>query len=380
MEGESLDRVEDAVQAVRKGRIVIVVDDEDRENEGDLVIAAEKVTPEAINFMARHGRGLICLSMTGERLDQLHIPMMVEHNRSKYGTAFTVSIEARHGVTTGISAADRARTILTAIHPATQPFDLVQPGHVFPLRARPGGVLERAGQTEASLDLARLAGLYPAGVICEIMNEDGTMARTPELVGVARRHGLMIVSVADIIAYRLRNETFVRKVAESKLPTDYGEFTVAVFENSLDREHHLAFTLGSISPGDPVLVRVQLQSTLGDVFRCARSGGGEQLRSALRMIRDQGRGILVYLRLEGRGDGLADEVLSYAVGASSDRRAAPEDDDNTDLRTYGIGAQILKQLGAGRILLITSHHRKIVGLQGFGLTVVEQVPLKQAAD
>jgi 3,4-dihydroxy 2-butanone 4-phosphate synthase / GTP cyclohydrolase II len=366
-----LDRVEDAIEAFREGGIVIVVDDEDRENEGDFAIAAEKVSPGAINFMARHGRGLICLSLSGERLDQLQIPMMVEENTSKLGTAFTVSIEAKHGITTGISAADRARTILTAIDPRTRPDDLARPGHVFPLRARPGGVLERAGQTEASVDLARLAGLSPAGVICEIMNEDGTMARAPQLADVARAHGLKMVSVAEIIAYRLRNETFVRKVGEAQVATPLGDFTAVAFENTLDREIHLALTTGAVRTDAPVLVRVQTQSTLGDVFHLLGNDTGARLQTALRMIRESGSGIVVYLRQE-KASAVASEIRAHASGDGfrEPGSALP------DPRLYGIGAQILKQLGAGKIRLITDHPRKMSALQGFGLAVVEQVPME----
>jgi 3,4-dihydroxy 2-butanone 4-phosphate synthase/GTP cyclohydrolase II len=369
--------VEEAIEDIRQGRIVIVVDDEDRENEGDLTIAAAKVTPEKINFMAKHGRGLICLAMTGQRLDELHIPMMVGENTSKFGTAFTVSIEARHGVTTGISAADRAKTILTAVDPKTTPADLARPGHIFPLRAQSGGVLMRAGQTEASVDLARLAGLYPAGVICEVMNEDGTMARVPELSEVAGQHGLKLVTVADIIAYRLKTEMFVRQVAESAFPTEFGDFRIVLFENLLDREHHLALVKGEIDSNTPVLVRVHSQSTVADVFYSLRSGGRNELRAALKMINDAGRGVLVYLRQEEKGLNLAEEIKSYAIqnGGSKPADASPAQNSDADLRIYGIGAQILRALGIRRIRLLTNHPKKIVGLQGYGLTVTEQVHL-----
>jgi len=369
--------VEAVIEDIRQGRIVIVVDDEDRENEGDLTIAAAKVTPETINFMAKYGRGLICLALTGQRLDELHIPMMVGENTSKFGTAFTVSIEARHGVTTGISAADRAKTILTAIDPKTKPSDLARPGHIFPLRAQSGGVLARAGQTEASVDLARLAGLYPAGVICEVMNEDGTMARVPELSEVARQHDLKLVTVADVIAYRLRNETFVKQVAESAFPTEFGDFRIMVFENQLDQEHHVALVKGNIDPNTPVMVRVHSQSTVSDVFYSLRSGGRNELRAALKMINDAGRGVLIYLRQEEKGLNLVEEIKSYATqnGGSNPGETSLSQNSDMDLRIYGIGAQILRALGVRKIRLLTNHPKKIVGLQGYGLTVMEQVHL-----
>ncbi len=369
--------VEEVIEDIRQGRIVIVVDDEDRENEGDLTIAADKVTPGKINFMAKYGRGLICLALTGQRLDDLHIPMMVGENTSKFGTAFTVSIEARHGVTTGISAADRAKTILTAIDPKTKPSDLARPGHIFPLRAQSGGVLARAGQTEASVDLARLAGLYPAGVICEVMNEDGTMARVPELSEVARQHDLKLVTVADIIAYRLKNETFVKQVAESAFPTEFGDFRIMVFENQLDQEHHVALVKGNIDPNTPVMVRVHSQSTVADVFYSLRSGGRNELRAALKMINDAGKGVLVYLRQEEKGLNLVEEIKSYATqnGGSNPGETSLSQNSDMDLRIYGIGAQILRALGVRKIRLLTNHPKKIVGLQGYGLTVMEQVHL-----
>src|SRR5262245_9152072 len=326
--------------------------------------------------MARYGRGLICLPLTAERLDQLNIPLMVEGNTSKYGTAFTVSIEARHGVTTGISAADRATTILTAINPRSMPSDLVRPGHVFPLRARAGGVLERAGQTEAAVDLARLAGLSPAGVICEVMNQDGTMARVAELRKVARRHRLKIITVADLIAFRLKNETFVHRITEAEVPTEFGEFRVIVFENSLDHQHHVALVKGTVDPNEPTLVRVQSQSTIADVFHSLLSESGAQLRAALSMIEEAGAGVVVYLRQEGGGTGLAEEISRYELGRHGPIAAeAVWLESNSDLRVYGIGAQILTQLGVRKLRLLTNHPKKIIGLQGYGLTVIEQVPL-----
>lgn len=361
--------IEEAIEDIRQGKIVIVVDDEDRENEGDFTMAAEKVTPHAINFMTRYGRGLVCLPMTGERLDELRLPLMVDSNTSPFGTAFTVSIEARTGVTTGISASDRATTILTAISPDTAPSDLVSPGHVFPLRARPGGVLERAGQTEAAVDLARLAGLTPAGVICEVLNEDGTMARVPELLEVAGRHGLKLVTVADLIRFRLKTESFVHKVAESDLPTVFGDFRVVVFQNSLDRESHIALVKGDIRPEDATLVRVHTQSTLADVFHSRLSQSGDELRAALGLIEEAGCGVLVYLRHEDKQGSLAREVLS--AGESTQTGEGTKED--IDLRVYGVGAQILRQLGVRRLRLLTNHPKKIIGLQGYGLAVVEQL-------
>jgi 3,4-dihydroxy 2-butanone 4-phosphate synthase / GTP cyclohydrolase II len=369
--------VEEAIEDIRLGRMVIVADDEDRENEGDLTMAASKITPEAINFMTKYGRGLICLAMTGERLDELHLPMMVGENTSKFGTAFTVSIEARQGVTTGISAADRAHTILTAINPQSKHYDLARPGHIFPLRARSGGVLMRAGQTEASVDLARLAGLYPAGVICEVMSDDGTMARVPELIEVAQRHDLKLVTVADIIAYRLKNEPFVKPVAEADFPTEFGDFKIVIFENMLDHDHHIALMKGTIDPETPVLVRVHSQSTTADVFRSLHSGCRNELLVALKTIQEAGSGILVYLRQEEKGETLVNEIRSYAMknpdlqsldseitGCSSD-----------DLRIYGIGAQMLRELGVRKIRLLSNHPKRIIGLHGYGLTVTERVPL-----
>ncbi len=371
------DSITDAIEEIRQGRIIIVLDDEDRENEGDFTLAAEKATPEAINFMARYGRGLICLAMTGERLDTLGLPLMVGHNTTKYGTAFTVSMDARNGVTTGISAADRAATILTAVNPASTSADLVRPGHVFPLRARPGGVLARAGQTEAAVDFARLAGLHPAGVICEVMKEDGAMAREPELREVARQHGLKMVTVADLIAFRLRTEILVRKLSEATLATEFGAFRILAFENILDNETHLALVKGEIHEDEPVLVRVQTQSTMDDVFHSLRSGNANQVSAALRAIESAGSGVFVYLRQEAKGVCLADELRSYAQkdDGKGSAGAIGSPSYHADPRVYGIGAQILRALSVRRIRLLTNHPRRIAGLQGYGITVVEQVPL-----
>ncbi|MBI4446740.1 MAG: 3,4-dihydroxy-2-butanone-4-phosphate synthase [Acidobacteria bacterium] len=369
-----LDSIEDALADIREGKMVIVVDEEDRENEGDLTMAAEKITPEGVNFMARYGRGLICLSLTPERLEELQIPLMVSENQSTYETAFCVSIEARYNVSTGISAADRAVTILTAIHPRTRPQDLVRPGHVFPLRARRGGVLKRAGQTEASVDLARIAGLYPAGVICEIMNDDGTMARLPELREFANRMGLRIISIADLIRFRLKTEKFVKRVEQTPFQSEFGSFELIVFENEIDGDLHLALVKGDISGTAPVLVRVQTESVLDDVLLSTRGHSGRELRSALRKIEETGRGVLVYLRFKGKQNKLLYEVARYQEEGLEE---APHPES---FRDYGIGAQILADLGLHEIQLLTNHPKKIVGLEGYGLTVVEQLPLPLIGD
>src|SRR5687768_17514249 len=363
--------IEQAIDDLRNGKIVIVADDEDRENEGDFVCAAELVTPETINFMTLHGRGLICLALTGERCDQLGLPQMTERNTEELTTAFTVSIDAerRFGVTTGISARDRASTIHVAINPATVPSDLRRPGHIFPLRARPGGVLQRVGQTEASVDLARLAGLIPAGVICEILNPDGSMARRPELHEMAQQHGLTFVTVAQLVAYRLRAEQLVHRVAEARVPTEYGEFRMIGYQNDVDQAEHVALVLGEVAGQPDVLVRMHSKCLTGDVFGSQRCDCGFQLHRAMALIGREGKGAIVYLDQEGRGIGLLNKLRAYAVQDNERLGFAP------DLRNYGIGAQILRDLGLSSIRVMTNNPRKLVGLEGYGLQIVERVPL-----
>jgi 3,4-dihydroxy 2-butanone 4-phosphate synthase / GTP cyclohydrolase II len=374
-------RIEDALAAFRRGEIIIVVDDEDRENEGDLTIAAEKVTPEAINFMAKYGRGLVCLSMTPERLDELEVPLMVSQNTSRFETAFCIPIEAKGRTTTGISAADRAATVLTAIEPATRPHDLLRPGHVFPLRARSGGVMERAGQTEAAVDLARIAGLYPAGVICEIMNEDGTMARMPELVKFAKKHGLLIITIADLIKYRIATESLVKKVATAKLPTAFGDFTMHVFVNQLDKKEHVALVRGDISSGKDVLVRVHSSCLTGDVLHSVRCDCGAQLDAAMKLISAEERGVLLYLNQEGRGIGLANKIRAYELQDEGfDTVEANERlGFKADQRDYGMGVQMLRELGVKSMRLLSNNPRKLVGIEGYGLSVSEWLPLEMPA-
>ncbi|WP_287125446.1 bifunctional 3,4-dihydroxy-2-butanone-4-phosphate synthase/GTP cyclohydrolase II [Desulfobacter sp.] len=373
--------IEQAIEEIKNGKMVILVDDEDRENEGDLTMAAQAVTPESINFMATYGRGLICLSLDSSIADKLELPMMVENNTSQYGTGFTVSIEAKHGVTTGISAADRATTILTAVADETGPQDIARPGHIFPLRARDGGVMVRIGQTEGSVDLARLAGLKPAGVICEIMDDDGTMARMPSLEKFAEKHGIGICTVADLVKYRLKTESFVKRAAETIIPTRVGgEFRIIAYENDIDNLTHIALVKGEIDPEKAILVRVHSECMTGDIFSSLRCDCQDQLRRAMKMVDDEGCGVILYLRQEGRGIGLVNKLKAYEYQRHGlDTVQANEKlGFSADLRDYGVGAQMLVDLGVRKMRLLTNNPKKMVGLEGYGLSVVEQVPIEVA--
>jgi len=371
--------VEQVLKIVKAGKLIIIVDDEDRENEGDLMVAAEMVTPEVINFMTKHGRGLICMPLTEKRLRELDIPLMVRDNTAPFQTAFTVSIDAKKGVTTGISAYDRAKTVLTAIDRKTRPTDLTRPGHIFPLQAQEGGVLERAGQTEAALDITRLAGLRPAGVICEVMNEDGTMARMPQLEEFSRVHDIPILTIADLIKYRMRHERLVKKIEEADLPTKFGHFKVMIFEDSIHKEHHIALVKGEIKKDETTLVRAHSQCLTGDTFGSVRCDCGDQLHRSMEMINQEGKGVILYiLNHEGRGIGFANKIKAYAIQeqgvdtVEANRKLGFK----TDQRDYGIGAQVLVSLGVNKLRLITNNPRKFIGLSGYGLEIVERVPIE----
>jgi 3,4-dihydroxy 2-butanone 4-phosphate synthase/GTP cyclohydrolase II len=374
--------IEEAIEEIRRGRMLVVVDDEDRENEGDLVMAADKVTPEAVNFMTKQGRGLLCVPMAAERLDELKIAMMVSDNTAPLGTAFTVTVDARRGVTTGTSAHDRAVTIRTMVDPHTSPEDLTRPGHVLPLRAMPGGVLRRAGHTEAAVDLARVAGCAPAGVICEVMDEEGQMARVPQLAELAARHGLKMITITDLIAYRTRTEKLVRRVAQTRLPTEFGEFAAIAYETTVESRTPLALVMGDVAGDEPLLVRMHSECLFGDVFHCRRCDCGPQLRAALEIIAREGRGVVVYLRQEGRGIGLLNKMKAYELqDQGKDTVEANEAlGFKSDQRDYGIGAQVLVDLGIKNLRLLTNNPRKRVGLEGYGLHVVERVPIEVPAN